>query len=145
MTTRSLVGLETKILASSKITIAAPATTAFDFGTPDNIYLPTVASGAFKNGDKILLVCAASTGGTTSTLTWVVQDADDSAGSIGTPATAITDSTGSTLAGGTGDDFRLVGVQLQSGRPWLKVSVTHATATDSFVCHCMVLAIPGGL
>jgi hypothetical protein len=145
MGARELLGLGTVILASAKQTIAAPATTAFDFGTPNDIYLPTVGSSAYQSGMRLLLVCTATTAGTTSTLTWVVQDADDNAGSIGTPATALTDATGSTLAGGTGDDFRCIGVQVQTGRPWLRVAVTHATATDSFVCGVMLLGLPGGL
>ena len=147
MGARELLGLESKILAFGKITIASPATTAFDFGTPNDIYLPAIATSAKKSGDRLLFVCTASTAGTTSTLTWVFQDADDTDGgtTIGTPATAVTDSTGSTLAGSTGDDTRLVGIKVQAGRPWLRVAVTHATATDSFVCHCTLVAIPAGL
>jgi hypothetical protein len=140
MTARSLIGAEFKILASAKLTIASPATTSFDFGTPDDIYIPTLANYAAQ--DRIVLCCTASTGGSTSTLTWVVQDADGPSSAIGTPATAVTDGT---LAGGTGDDFRFIGVQLQSGRPWLRVRVTHATATDSFVCHCVVLGFPAAM
>lgn len=139
MTGRQLIGAEYKVLGFSKITIAAPATANFDFGTPDDLYLP---STAFKNSDRILVVCLASTAGSTSTLTWVVQDAPDNAGAIGTPAAAITSGT---LAGGTGDDNRVLGVLPQAGRPWLRVGVTHAIATDSFVCHALVLAVPAGL
>ena len=140
MTARTLAGAGYKVLGIGKLTIASPATTALDFGTPDDLKL-VVGTNSFKGTDRVLLVCTASTAGTTSTLTWVVQDADDNAGNIGTPATAITDGT---LAGGTGDDARVVGVVLQKDRPWLRVSVTHATATDSFVCHCVALGATSG-
>lgn len=140
MTSRSLIGAEFKILATAKQTIASPATTSFDFGTPDDIYLPTLSNYAPQ--DRIFCVFVATTAGTTSTITWVIQDADGPSSAIGTPATAVTDGT---LAGGTGDDFRIIGVQLQSGRPWLRVRATHATATDSFVCGCMVVALPASL
>lgn len=140
MTARQLIGAEYKILGFAKITIAAPATTNFDFGTPDDLYLPNTA---FKNNDRLLIVCLASCAApTTSTITWVVQDAPDNAGSIGTPAAAVISGT---LAGGTGDDNRVLGVLPQVGRPWLRVGVTHAIATDSFVCHALVLAVPPGL
>lgn len=148
MGARALLGLETKIVATSKQTLATPSTVAFDFGTPNDIYLPGKAN--YDSGDRLLFVCTASTAGTTSTLTWVFQDADDTDGgtTIGTPATVDAtriDSTGSTLAGSTGDDFRLVGVSPTQLRPWIRVSITHATATDSFVAHCTVLAIPPAL
>jgi len=141
MPAREYLGAEVKILASSKQTLATPSTVAF--GTALPVYLPGLAN--WDPSDRIVLICQATTAGTTSTLTWVVQDADDNAGAIGTPATALVDSTGGTLAGGTGDDYRVIGVKLQNGRPWLKVLVTHATATDSFVCGVTVLGIPQGI
>ena len=141
MTARTLVGAGYKVLGQAKLTIAAPATTQLDFGTPDDLKL-VIGTNSFRSTDRLILVCAATTAGTTSTLTWVVQDADDNAGSIGTPATAITDGT---LAGGTGDDARVIGVRVQQDRPWIRVSVTHATATDSFVCTCVALAVTAGL
>lgn len=143
MSAHDLIGAEIKVLASAKGTISTATTTSFDFGTPDDIYLPT--NSGFKSSDRIVLLLDASTAGTTDSLTWVVQDADDSSGSIGTPATAITDATGGTLAGGTGDDYRVVGVRLQSNRPWLRVRFTSTGATDTFIVQCTVLAIPAGL
>lgn len=140
MPARELIGAEFRVLASAKQTIASPATTAFDWGSPNDLYVPSLVG--YDPGDRLLLVCSASTAGSTSTLTWVVQDADDSSGSIGTPATAVTDGT---LAGGTGDDNKVFGIRLQNGRPWLRVAVTHATATDSFVCHVNLLAVASGL
>lgn len=142
MTARSLIGAEIKILATAKISVVN-TTTSFDFGTPDDIYLPGLSG--FKSSDRIVLLLDASTTGSTDSLTWVVQDAPDSSGSIGTPATAVTDATGGTLAGGTGDDYRVVGVQLQTNRPWLRVRATGSGATDTFTCRCTVLAIPSGL
>lgn len=142
MTAHSLIGAEVKVLATAKGAISSATTTSFDFGTPDDLYLPT---SAFRSADRIILLLDASTAGTTDSLTWVVQDADDNAGSIGTPATAITNATGGTLAGGTGDDYRVVGVDLQSGRPWLRVRFTSTGATDTFITQCTVLAIPQGL
>lgn len=138
MTARSLIGANYRVLGQAKLTIAAPATTALDFGTPDDLKL-AISSTALRTNDRLILVLAATTAGTTSTLTWVVQDANDNAGSFGTAATAITDGT---LAGGTGDDARVVGVQIQTDRPWIRVSVTHAVATDSFVCTAVALAVP---
>jgi hypothetical protein len=135
---RELLGAEAVVLATAKQTIASPATTAFVFSPV--LYLPGIST--WKPGMRLVLIGTATTAGTTSTLTWVVQDADDNAGAIGTPATALTDSTGGTLAGGTGDDYRVIGIRHQQGRPWLKVSVTHATATDSFVCAAVLLGIP---
>jgi hypothetical protein len=140
MTARSAIGAEFKILASAKLTIASPATTSFDFGTPDDVYLPGLSN--FQSTDRIVACLFASTGGTTSTLTWVIQDADGPSTAIGTPATAVADTS---LAGGTGDDFRFVGITLQSGRPWLRLRVTHATATDSFVCHAILVGLPAAI
>jgi hypothetical protein len=146
MTARTLVGAGYRVLGQAKLTIASPATTQLDFGTPDDLKLVIGTTGTtLRTNDRLLLVCSATTAGTTSTLTWVVQDAPDNAGSIGTPATAITDATGGTLAGSTGDDTRVIGVQLQTDRPWIRVLVTHATATDSFVCTCTAIAVPAGL
>jgi hypothetical protein len=51
----------------------------------------------------------------------VVQDANDSSGSFGTAATAVT--TG-TLTGGTGDQYAVVWVRVQAGRPWLRLRAT---------------------
>lgn len=145
MTARTLIGAEVKVLAMSKQTLATPSTVAFDFGTPNDIYLPTTPGTTgllYKSAMRLVLVCAATTAGTTSTLTWVIEDADDNAGSIGTPAAAITSGT---LAGGTADDYKVFGITPQVNRPWLRVSITHATATDSFVATAMLLGIPAGL
>jgi len=133
-----LAGAE--VVATSKVTIATATTTAFDFGTPNDINLAAAAN--YDAGDRILVVLTASTAGTTDNLTWVIQDADDSSGSIGTPATAVTSAIADALAATTGDAYSVFAVKLQAGRPWLRVAVTSSGATDTFVTHCTVLAVP---
>ena len=130
-------------LASSKVTIATATTTSFDFGTPDDINLAGLT--AYNPGDRVLVVLTASTAGTTDSLTWVIQDADDSSGSIGTPATAVTSAVAGALSAGTGDDASAFAVKVQPGRPWIRVRVTSSGATDTFVTHCSVYAVPNGL
>lgn len=133
-----LAGAET--VATSKVTIATATTTAFDFGTPNDVNLAAAAN--YDPGDRILVVLTASTAGTTDNLTWVIQDADDSSGSIGTPAAATTSAIAGALASTTGDAFCVFAVKLKPGRPWLRVAVTSDGATDTFVTHCTVLAVP---
>jgi hypothetical protein len=135
-----------KLIASSKQTIASATTTAFDFGTPNDINLASLASrdAGYTPGDRILVVVTASTAGVTHTLAIVVQDADDSSGSIGTPATAVTSAVNGTLAATIGDRYTAVAVKVQNGRPWLRISATDV-GTDSYVCHCSVFAVPSGL
>jgi hypothetical protein len=130
-------------LASSKVTIATATTTSFDFGTPDDINL--AALSAYNPGDRVLVVLTASTAGTTDSITWVIQDADDSSGSIGTPATAVTSVVAGALAAGTGDDASAFAVKVQPGRPWIRVRVTSSGATDTVVTHCSVYAVPNGV
>lgn len=129
-----------KILGSAKVTINSATTTNYDFGTPNDLDLKSLAN--YKPGDRILAIMSASTGGATDNLTFSVQDADDNAGNIGTPATA--DTVGD-LAMTTGDGFTKVAVKIKSGRPWLRFRVTSTGATDTFVTHCVVLAIPSAL
>lgn len=136
----------TKLIASSKQTIASATTTSFDFGTPDDINLASLASrdAGYTPGDRILIVLTASTAGTTHNLTWVIEDADDSSGSIGSTAAAVTTAVAGALAATTGDDYSAFAVKVQPGRPWIRVRATD-TGTDSFVCHCTVWAVPSGL
>ena len=131
-----------RLVGSSKQTIATATTTAFDFGTPND--LPLHQLSTYHPGDRIIIVLTASTAGSTSNLTWVIQDADDSSGSIGTPATAVTSAVAGALAATTGDDFSMFAVKVQNGRPWLRVSATDS-GTDSFVCHCSVYAVPSNV
>jgi len=127
------------VIGSSKVTIATATTTAFDFGTPNDLNL---AGSNYTPGDRVLVVLSASTAGTTDALTWVIQDADDSSGSIGTPATAVTSFITGALAAGTGDDYTVAAVKVQPGRPWLRVSATRVGTTDTHVTHCVVLGVP---
>lgn len=129
-----------ELVASSKVTIATATTTSFDFGTPNDIDLRNTS--AYDPGDRILVVLSASTAGTTDSITWVIEDAPDSSGSIGTTAAAVTSFISGALAAGTGDDRTVAAVQLQPDRPWLRVRVTSSGATDTFVTHCTVLAVP---
>ncbi|HEX5120358.1 MAG TPA: hypothetical protein VFW65_34685 [Pseudonocardiaceae bacterium] len=137
MTVRDLVGSEVKVLGTAKLSVATAATANFDFGTPDDINL--AKNSNYRPGDRILAVFDASTAGTTNTISFSVQDAPDSSGSIGTPAMALTDGT---LTGGTGDQYAVTGVQLQAGRPWLRFRATGNGTTDTFVCQVTVLAVP---
>lgn len=126
-------------IAEAKVTIATATTTAFDFGTPNDLNL--AATAGYGPGDRLLVVLTASTAGTADALTWVVQDADDSSGSIGTPAAATLNAVAGALAAGTGDDFSAFAVKIKPGRPWLRVAVTRAGATDTHVTHCSVYSV----
>lgn len=128
-------------LASAKGSIATATTTAFDFGTPNDLKIPDLAN--FQHGDRLLLVLHNTTTGTTDTTGWTIQDAPDSAGSIGTPATADTKVLAGALAGGTGDQYCVVAVTPKSGRPWLRVNLTRAAGTtDTVTGTVTVLAVP---
>lgn len=129
-------------LRSAGAVIAANATTAMDFGTPDDINL---AAGGYKPGDRVLLcLSAVRAAGTTSSITFTVQDADDSSGSIGTPATATTVGTIPSMSAATaGAVAGIVSVTVKPGRPWIRVNMVHGTAgTDSFSCSCSVIGVP---
>lgn len=138
-TIRDLFAGDVKLLGKAKLSVNAAATSNFDFGTPDDLNLAALlASGTYKHGWKVFAVFTATTAGTTNTIAFSVQDAPDSSGSIGTPATAVTDGT---LTGGTGDQVAFTSVQLQAGRPWLRFRATGNGTTDTFVCVCAVYAI----
>jgi hypothetical protein len=146
MAVNDLLGAQVKILGKGKVSIATATTTNVDFGTPNDINL--AANSSYAPGDRVVAIFDASTAGTTDTTAFVVQDAPDNAGSIGTPAAAVTDvsPTGDTLAGGTGDRYAVVGVRLQPNRPWLRFAATRAAGTtDTTVVQVTVLAIPRGL
>lgn len=132
-----------KVLGSSKVTISSATTTSFDFGTPNDLDLSALAN--YSHDDRVLVVVSASTAGTTDSLTWVIEDAPDSSGSIGTTAAATLSAVSGALAAGTGDDYSVFAVQLQPNRPWLRVRVTSGGATDTFVTHAVVLAVPNAL
>ena len=145
MSARELIGDEATILAASSQTIASNASTAFDFGSPNDLYLPGLTG--WEPGQRLLFVLTAvRASGTTSTLAWSVQDADDTDGgtTIGSPAAAVTDGTDLTAVAGT--QQKVVGVRLQNGRPWLRVVLTHGGGgTDSYQAHATLLGLPSGL
>lgn len=132
-----------KVLGTAKVTISTATTTSFVFGTPTDINLAALAN--YRPGDRIMVVFSGSTAGTTDSLTFVVQDAPDSAGSIGATAPGVTSMVSGALASGTGDGFAVAAVQVQNGRPWLRFRVTSSGATDTFVTHCTVLAVPSNV
>jgi hypothetical protein len=132
-----------KVIASATQSITDATTTAYDFGTPNDIDLR--AETDYRPGDRILVVFSATTAGTTSNLTHVIQDAADNAGSIGTPAAAVVSAVSGALAAGTGNDFSAFAVKVQPDRPWLRISATLDDATDTLVCNCHVFAIPSNL
>lgn len=144
MGVRDLVGGQLIKIASAKLSVATAATTAFDFGTPNDVNL-AAASGApgngYRAGDRLLLVVTSTTGGTTNAIAISVQDADDSSGSIGTPATALTDGT---LTGGTGDRQFLTMIQVQAGRPWIRVNGIGVGTTDTHTLTAVLYAVPRG-
>jgi hypothetical protein len=139
MTSRELV--VPRVLGTATGSIATATTLNLDFGTPDDL---KVAVGTnHKHGDRIVVVITASTAGTTDSTSFSVQDAPDSSGSIGTPATAVT----TTLpAAATGNQTVVIGVQLQPDRPWLRVRATRASGTtDTLVVRAVVLSVPHGI
>jgi hypothetical protein len=151
MSVRHLLSDDAVKLGTAKVTISTATTTNFDFGTPNDIDLKTLTSTApgygYPPGGRIIFVMTASTAGTTDSLTFSVQDAPDDAGSIGTPATAVTDlaAASDALAATTGDAYVFGSVQVQPGRPWLRFRVASNGTTDTFVCHCTVYALPRAL
>lgn len=136
MTSRELV--KPRVLAQGAASIATATTTAFDFGTPDDVL---VAVGAnYQPSDRLVLVITADTAGTTDVNDFIVLDAPDSAGSIGATAAAAT----TTLpAGAAGAQSVAIGIKLQAGRPWLRVQVHRAAGTtDTVKCRAVLLAVP---
>jgi hypothetical protein len=149
MTARSLIGAEVKVLGTARQSLNSTTEAAFDFGTPNDLYLPVNANGSsYESGDRILVIVTVDAGaGTTDHLLVSIYDADDNAGSIGTPAAAIVDHPSATyglgsISANTGHHRTIAGVKLQPGRPWLRVSLDASGTTDTFVGTCLVLAIP---
>lgn len=138
MTARELIGDEINVLGTAKA--SSNGTSQVNI---DDIDLSTTA--AFEHGDRILVVFNATYAATATaqdTISFSVQDADDNAGSIGTPATAITDGT---LTGGTDDQYAITGVRLQADRPWLRLRCVVSDTNDAFVVTTTVLGLPPGV
>lgn len=129
MTSRELVVPRT--LATFTASIATVTTTNLSNDVK-------VAVGAnYQPGDRLILVITGSTAGTTDATSFDVQDAPDNAGSIGTPAAAVT----TTLpAAATGNQYLAIGIRLQPGRPWLRVRAIRASGTtDTLVIRAVLL------
>jgi hypothetical protein len=146
MTVMDKIAADVKVIGTSVVTISTVTTTNFDFGTPNDIKLDTITAAApgllYEAGYRIVVVFSASTSGSTDTVAFSVQDADDDGGNIGTPGAADTDGT---LTGGTGSQFAVTSVRLRSGKPWLRCRVSSDGTDDTFIAHCTVLAIPRAL
>jgi hypothetical protein len=132
MTARELV--LPRVVGTSTGSIA----TATTVNLTNDFNLNTLLGTNFRPLDRIIIVIRATTAGTTDATSFSVQDANDNAGSIGTPATAIT----TTIpAAATGNQTVLIGVQLQSGRPWLRIRAVRASGTtDTLAVSAVVLA-----
>lgn len=138
MAARTLAGI--RKIGYAKGSIATAVTTALDFGTPNDINLDLL----LEHGERLLLVLTSTTAGTADTTAITVQDADDNAGSIGTPATAVTTLVaGTALTGGTGDRQSIVELTLNPDRPWVRVNMVRASGTtDTTVVTATLLAVP---
>lgn len=134
-----------KLLGFDTLILTDGTTTNFDFGTPDDINLATNAN--YRHGDRVVAVMAgrAAAAQTTDAVTWIVQDADDNAGSIGTPATAVTSVIDGALVGAVTEDSLVIAVKIQPGRPWLRFSADMQGTTDDYHVSCVVLAVPSGV
>lgn len=146
MTARTQFGGAIKTFAFAVEPITDAATEAFatiDAGGSNNaLYLP--GATGFKSTDRVMVLFTSTrVAGTTNIITFVVEDADGTSTTIGTPAAATV--SGDSLVAGTADAKVLVGVLLKQDRPWLKLSVTSSAATDDVVCTATVLGIPAGL
>lgn len=137
MTSRELI--LPRVVGTSTGSIA----TATTINLTTDFNLNTLLGTNFRPLDRIVVVIRATTAGTTDSTSFSVQDAPDSSGSIGTPATAITTAL---PAAATGNQTVLIGVQLQSGRPWLRIRATRASGTtDTLAVSAVVLAIAHSL
>lgn len=144
MAVRDLASGRLVRLGFAKLSTTDAETVAFDFGTPNDINLAASGSG-YRPGDRILVtVTAVRDAGTTSTITLVVQDsADNGSGAIGTPGTAVTD--GTLLTAAADGQTLVTMVQVRPNKPWLRLSVTNSSATDTVLCYCTVWSVPRGV
>lgn len=132
-----------KLLGKTKGSIATATTTALDFGTPNDIDLRSTNWAA---GCRLLLILDNTTAGTTDTTGWVIEDAPDSSGSIGTTAAAVTNVLSGALAGGTGDQYAVVEITPQADRPWIRVSLHRAAGTtDTVIGSAVLLGLPAAI
>lgn len=134
----TVLGVDTLILTDA-------TETNFDFGTPDDINLATETG--YTPGDRILVVFAgrAAAAQTTDAVVWAVYDAADNAGSIGTPAAAVTSVIDGALIGAVTEDTLVIAVKVQPGRPWIRCSADMQGTTDDYHVSCIVMAVPSNL
>lgn len=133
MTSRELILPRVVGTSTGSIATATTVNLTSDFN------LNTALGTTFRPLDRIVIVIRATTAGTTDSTSFSVQDAPDVSGSIGTPATAITTAL---PAAATGNQTVVIGVQLQSGRPWLRIRATRASGTtDTLAVNAVVLAL----
>lgn len=135
-----LAGL--KVLGFATAILTDGTETNFDFGTPNDLDLSGLTD--YKNGNRVLVAFAgrAAATQTTDAVTWAVYDAPDNAGSIGTPATAVTSVIEGALVGAVTEDVCVVAVKVQNGRPWLRCSADMQGTTDDYHVSCTVYAVP---
>ena len=141
MATLGRIGAEIKVLATAKLTISTATTSNFDFGTPDDVNIP---STNYKSGDRLVVLFRATSAAATSNISFSVQDAaDNGSGAIntGSLATAITDTP---AAASGGDKSSFIGIELQPNRPWLRFRATNS-GTEAYTCSALLLAIPNGV
>lgn len=134
-----------KVLGVATLILTGTTETNFDFGTPNDIDLSDNAG--YAPGDRILIVFAgrAAATQTTDAVTWAVYDAADNAGSIGTPAAAVTHVIDGALVGAVTEDTLVIAVKVQNGRPWIRCSADMQGTTDDYHVSCVVLAVPTDL
>jgi len=128
-----------RVVATGTLSINSATTSNVDFGTPDDVKIAVGAN--YQHGDRLVAVITARTAGTTDAISFSVQDAPDNSGSIGTPATAVTDGA---MTGGTGSQTAVVAIELQAGRPWLRFRATRVGTTDTHLVSVVLLAIKQG-
>lgn len=136
------------VLGAASAAISSSVASALDFGTPNDLFFGSNAgSGSgYVPGDRVLLAISGYSGGTTDKLVLTIQDADDSSGSIGTPATAVTSYlAGAATAAAAGTAYALVAVEVQYGRPWLRVKAAINGTSDTIDVHCVALGVPGNV
>lgn len=131
-----------KVLGFAGALLTDATETNFDFGTPNDIDLATNAN--YAPGDRVVVVCMgkAQAAQTTDAVTWAIYDADDNAGSIGTPAAASISVIDGALVGAVTIDSLIAAVQVKNGRPWIRVSADMQGTTDDYHVLCYVLAVP---
>ena len=131
-----------KFLGFDTLILTDATETNFDFGTPNDIDLS--AGGSYAPGDRIIVVCSgrAAAAQTPDIVPWAIYDADDNAGSIGTPAAASLTIIDGALIGAVTEDSLVAAVKVQNGRPWIRVSADMGGTTDDYHVSAIVLAVP---